>query len=186
MLEPVALCCAATLSSGGFFQQNLSVDSFEAAAGGAATELRAAVVPHVALQLMPDVRPLLPRLHGFFTRPDGAAAGRERLWLAYDSSETSLAAHLDSRPTSAIPTKATVRIPRRACAPPCLPLSRNMRRGLCMCVHSSPFPRLVCTYVHPSLTYVIGPVQARFLGLYRVEFCESDKESCLSDTLLPD
>lgn len=142
VLEPVALCCAATLSSGGFFQQNLTVDSFHAAAAGAAAELRAAVVPHVALQLMPDVRPLLPRLHGFFTRPDGTAAGRERLWLAYDPGETSLAAHLDSRPTTAITTKATVPVPTLPPSPPRayrprLPSCRNRRLPFAVCTRVS-------------------------------------------------
>ena len=93
-----------------YFQRNLSVGSFAAAAADDCG-VRGVVTPHVALQLLPDVQPLLPRLHGFFTRPDGAAAGRERLWLAYDASDSSLAGHLDTQPTASMPTRQAVREP---------------------------------------------------------------------------
>eukprot|EP00892_Ulva_mutabilis_P000185 jgi/Ulvmu1/10167/UM006_0122.1 len=109
-LTPVALCCAAVLPAANlYFQRNLSVGSFAAAAGDDCG-VRAAVAPHAALQLLPDVRPHLPRLHGFFTRPDSAAAGSERLWLAYDVAEGSLAEHLDSQPTTSMPTQQVVRV----------------------------------------------------------------------------
>lgn len=110
----VALCYAATLP---------------VAADPAALDrmLRAAVAPHVALQLLPDVRPLLPTLHGFFVSSWTAAENSGRLpgaqpgagagaqgdkvaWLVYSMHGQCLALHLAQQPQNSLAPKVVVRL----------------------------------------------------------------------------
>lgn len=107
----VALCYAAT-------------DPHDATPDAASQALRAAVAPHVALQLLPDVRPLLPALHGFLVAPaaEASSAGPlrdrdRRTWLVYSIQGQCLALHLEHQPQHFLPAKLVVRYPPPLSAP---------------------------------------------------------------------
>eukprot|EP00892_Ulva_mutabilis_P011092 jgi/Ulvmu1/8355/UM042_0061.1 len=109
MPSAVALCYAASLTGG---------DTAAAQAqGDRSSVLRAAVAPHVALQQLPDVRPLLPTLHGYLLTAADAEAGPEAevgagggqdAWLAYSLQGNCLAVHLEQQAQHYMPPKLVV------------------------------------------------------------------------------
>ena len=138
MPSAVALCYAATLPG----TDNVSVRVLQSQRA-----LRAAVAPHVALQLLPDVRPLLPTLHGYVITSAadadadadaGAGDGRgdQQAWLAYSLQGNCLAQHLEAQPGHYLPLNSVVCLTVAPCAeacetimksPPCAETSRPAR-----------------------------------------------------------
>ena len=86
--------------------------------------LRAAVAPHVALQLLPDARPLLPRMHGYVVLAS-PHAGELRVFVVYDLLRKSLADVIARLPGSRILSPVAVRSRAHTAMPLCEPHHRR-------------------------------------------------------------